>query len=191
MELMDAIKERRAVREYTDRPVERSTVEGLVNAAIQAPSAMNLQPWAFAALLGRERVHDCGKRAKSWLLTNFEQTPFARSSESARMRQILEDKERLLFYNAPALVIVLAKSADSQAAEDCCLAAENLMLAARAGGLGTCWIGFSRPWLDLPATKRELRVPENYHVIAPILLGYPKAWPESHGRNRPEIHWLD
>lgn len=190
MDVIEAIKKRRAVREYTDRPVDRSTIEGLINAAILAPSAMNLQPWAFAVLLGRERIDDCGKRAKSWLLANFEHTPFARTSESARMRQILEDTDRLLFYHAPALVIVLAKSADSQAAEDCCLAAENLMLAARAKGIGSCWIGLSRPWLDLETTKRELGVPENYNVIGPILLGYPKAWPESHGRTPAEIHWL-
>ena len=106
MEIIEAIRKRRAVRDYLDRPVERSTVEGLINTAIQAPSAMNLQPWAFAVMLGRKRVEDCGKRAKSWLLENFEQTPFARNSESSRMRQILEDKERLLFYNAPALVMV-------------------------------------------------------------------------------------
>lgn len=190
MELMEAIKKRRAVREYTDRTVERSTIERLINAAILAPSAMNLQPWAFAVMLGGERIHDCGERAKKWLLANFEHTPFARTSESARMRQILEDKDRLLFYHAPALVIVLAKSTDSQAAEDCCLAAENLMLAARAEGIGSCWIGFSRPWLDLATTKRELGLPENYSVVAPILLGYPKAWPEPHERTPAETHWL-
>jgi len=190
VEIIEAIRKRRAVRDYLDRPVDRSTVEGLINTAIQAPSAMNLQPWAFAVMLGRKRVEDCGKRAKSWLLENFEQTPFARTSESLRMRQILEDKERLLFYNAPALVMVLARSADPQAAEDCCLASENLMLAARGEGIGTCWIGFARPWLDLAATKRELGLPEQFSVVAPILLGYPKEWPESHGRNSAEIHWL-
>ena len=190
MQFAEVIEKRRAVREYTDRPVERLAVERLIHAAIQAPSAMNLQPWAFAVLLNRERVHECGERAKSWLLANFEQTPFARTSESGRMRQILEDKERLLFYRAPALVIVLATTADPQAAEDCCLAAENLMLSARSEGMGSCWIGFSRPWLDLPTTKRELKIPEAYHVVAPILLGYPKMWPEPHGRKPAEIHWL-
>jgi len=190
VEIIEAIRKRRAVRDYLDRPVERSTVEGLINTAIQAPSAMNLQPWAFAVMLGRKRVEDCGKRAKSWLLENFEQTPFARTSESSRMRQILEDKERLLFYNAPALVMVLARSADPQAAEDCCLASENLMLAARGEGIGTCWIGFARPWLDLLAIKRELGLPEQSSVVAPILMGYPSEWPEPHGRNPAEIHWL-
>ena len=190
MDCIETIEKRRAVRDFTERPIEESTVDRLIHTAIQAPSAMNLQPWAFACMLGRERVHHCGERAKKWLLANFEQTPFARTSESGRMRAILEDRERLLFYNAPALLIVLAKSADSQAAEDSCLAAQNLMLAARAEGIGTCWIGFSRPWLDLATTKRELKIPEKYHAVAPVLLGYPKAWPESHGRAPAEVLWV-
>jgi len=190
MECLEAIVKRRAVRDFTERPVDKSTVERLIHAAIQAPSAMNLQPWAFAALLSRDRVHDCGERAKKWMLANFEQTPFAQTPEAGHLRGILEDRERLLFYNAPALVIVLAKSADEQSMEDCCLAAENLMLAARAEGMGTCWIGLSRAWLNVPATKRELGIPEKYEVVAPLLLGYPKAWPEPHGRTPAEIHWV-
>jgi nitroreductase len=190
MELMNVIKQRRAVREYADRQVDRSRVEKLIDTAILAPSAMNLQPWAFAVLLGRERVEDFARHAKVWLLANFSQTPLSQGSGGARLRQMLEDPNYVLFHHAPALVTVLAKSSDSQSAEDCCLAAEILMLAARDEGLGTCWIGLARPWLDLPATKRELGLPEHYRVIAPMVLGYPKAWPESHGRNPAEVHWL-
>ena len=185
MELMDAIKSRRAVREYTDAPVERSVIERLIEAAILAPSAMNLQPWAFAVLLGRERIEDFAKRAKHWLLASLSQTSYEPS-----IRHMIEDPQFVLFYHAPALVVVLAKSSGTQSAEDCCLAAENLMLAARSEGLGSCWIGFARPWLDLPAIKAELKLPEQYHVVAPIVLGYPKAWPERHGRNPAETHWL-
>lgn len=185
MELMEAIRNRRAVREYTDAAVERATVERLIEAAILAPSAMNLQPWAFAIALGRERVENLAKRAKDWLLASLAQTSYDPS-----IRHILEDPKYALFYHAPALVIVLAKTWTSQSAEDCCLAGENLMLAARDAGLGSCWIGFSRPWLDLPATKTELRIPEHYHVVAPIILGHPAAWPESHGRKPAEEYWL-
>ena len=184
MELIEVIKTRRAVREYTDARVDRRTVERLLGAAVLAPSAMNLQPWAFAVLLDRERIDNYARRAKDWLLSNVSQV-----SESAR--HILDDPNFVLFYHAPALAIVLAKTSDAQAAEDCCLAAENLMLAARDEGLGTCWIGFARPWLDLPSTKHELGLPADHHVVAPIVLGYPKAWPASHGRNPAEIHWLD
>lgn len=181
---MGVIENRRAVRDYTDAVIDRATVESLIGAAVLAPSAMNLQPRAFAALLGRERIEDYAKRAKDWLLASLSQTPYEPS-----IRHMLEDPNYVLFYHAPALVIVLAKSSGTQAAEDCCLAAENLMLSARNKGLGSCWIGLARPWLDLPAAKAELKLPEQYHVVAPIVLGYPKAWPESHGRKPAEIHW--
>jgi nitroreductase len=185
MELIDVIRNRRAVRDYTNASIERATIERLIEAAILAPSAMNLQPWAFAVLLGRERIEGYAKRAKEWLLASLSQTSYDPS-----IRHMLEDPKFALFYHAPVLVIVLAKSSATQAAEDCCLAAENLMLAARNEGLGSCWIGFARPWLDLAATKTELKFPEQYHVVAPIVLGYPKAWPESHGRNPAETYWV-
>lgn len=185
MELMDVIRNRRAVREYTDAGVERSTVERLIDAATLAPSAINAQPWAFAVLLDRDRINGYGKRAKVWALANFSQTSF-----EPHLRQMLEDPAFVLFYHAPSLVMVLAKSSEVQAAQDCCLAAQNLMLAARNEGLGTCWIGLARPWLDLPLIKAELKLPERFHVVAPIILGHPKAWPKSHGREPAEVHWL-
>jgi len=160
-------------------------LERLIQAAIEAPSAMNLQPWAFAVLLDRSRIDNYGARAKSWLLENLSGTAY-----DAQAHHMLRDPAFTLFYRAPGLAIVLAKSADTQALEDCCLAAENLMLAARDEGLGTCWIGFARPWLNLPATKAELGLPAQYQVVAPLVLGYPKSWPASHGRNSAEIHWL-
>jgi nitroreductase len=184
MELMDVIRNRRAIREYTNAPVEPSSIDRLIEAAILAPSAMNLQPWSFAIFLSRERIEAYARRAKEWLLTSLFQTSY-----DASIRHMLEDPQFVLFYHAPALVVVLATSDATQAAEDCCLAAENLMLAARNEGLGSCWIGFARPWLDLPGTKTELKLPTHYHVVAPIVLGYPKAWPESHGRRNPEMHW--
>jgi nitroreductase len=173
------------VREFTDAAIDRKIVARLIDIAIQAPSAMNLQPWAFAVLLDRNRIADLDARAKRWLLDNFSRTGFDLS-----LRTMLEDPAHLIFYRAPALVLILAKSADPQCAQDCCLAAENFMLAARNEELGTCWIGISRPWLNMSAVKAELEVPEDYDVIAPIVLGYPKAWPESQGRQPAEIHWL-
>ncbi|MFI5058285.1 MAG: nitroreductase family protein [Candidatus Acidiferrales bacterium] len=185
MDLMEVMRNRRAVREYTNASVERSTVGRLIDAAILAPSATNAQPWAFAVLLDRDRINDNGKRVKAWTLANFSQTSF-----EPRLRQMLEDPAFVMFYHAPSLVMVLAKSSEVQAAEDCCLAAQNLMLAARNEGLGTCWIGLARPWLNLSSTKAELKLPERFHVVAPIILGHPKAWPESRGREPAEIHWL-
>jgi len=186
METLDAIKDRRAVREFTGTPVSRTAIERLIGTAILAPSAMNLQPWAFAAISDREKIEALGKRVKGWLLENLEQT-----SLDPSLRKLIEPEEYRLFHGAPAMVLVLAKSVDTQAAEDCCLAAQNLMLAARDQGLGTCWIGLSRPWFNLAAVKHELGLPKQLEVVAPIILGYPKGWPESHGRRPAEIHWVE
>lgn len=185
MELMDVLRNRRAVRSFTDASIDRPTIERLIGAAVLAPSARNLQPWAFAACVDRARITQYSARARQWFLDRL-----AGESYDRAMGHLVEDPEFELFHGAPALVLVLATSPEAQAAEDCCLAAENLMLAARDQGLGTCWIGFSRPWLDLPETKAELGVNANHHVVAPIIVGHPTAWPPSHARKKPEIRWI-
>lgn len=188
MNFIDAVKQRRAVRAYTRAVIGRREVEALIDTAIQAPSAMNLQPWAFAAVLDREQIDGYARRAQEWLQANLSKLPNRQARE--RFEERMLDPAFSLFYHAPALVLVLAKSSEAQAVEDCCLAAENLMLAARDRDLGTCWIGFARPWLNLPEIKAELGLPGQYQVVAPIVLGHPAAWPESHGRTPAEVHWI-
>ena len=125
METIDTIKQRRAVREYTDAPIESSTIERLIGAAILAPSAMNLQPWAFAVLLNRERIGECARRTKGWLLSNFQQT-----SLDPSLRKLIEGETYSVFHGAPAVVLILAKSPEAQASEDCCLSGKS-----NAGGM--------------------------------------------------------
>jgi nitroreductase len=186
MQLMEAIVERRAVREYQDTPVHWTRIECFINAAILAPSAMNRQPWAFAVLLNAGRIEEYASRAKAWLLGSLSE-----GSYSTEILHMLESPDYCLFHHAPALVLVLATSPETQPAEDCCLPAQNFMLAARNQEIGTCWVGLARPWLNLPSTKAELKIPEHYQVVAPIVLGYPQAWPAGHERNPAEIIWLD
>lgn len=107
------------------------------------------------------------------------------------MAKMLQEPDYSLYYHAPAVVIVFATDATTQSAEDCCLAAQNFMLAARAQNLGTCWIGLARPWLNLPSTKAELGIPTQYQAVAPLIVGHPRKWPDAHQRNPPEINWLD
>jgi nitroreductase len=185
MELMDVLRNCRAVRSYVSNPLSRELIERLIGAAILAPSAMNLQPWNFAALLDAKRIDSYAERARKWLLENPTFHGFGDQG-----RKMLEEPGFSIFHYAPALVLVMARSPERQASEDCCLAAQNLMLAARDEGIGSCWIGFARHWLNLPSTKKELGLPKGYCVVAPVVLGYPAAWPESHGRKPAEIHWL-
>jgi nitroreductase len=185
MDFLQVVEGRRAVRQYREAPLSRELIERLIGTAVLAPSAKNLQPWAFAVVTDAGHIDAYARRAKEHLIASpgLLQLP-------ADERNFLTDPQLNIFYHAPVLLIVLAKSDEAQAREDCCLAALTLLLAARESGLGTCWIGLGRPWLDLPATKSELGIPRHYHVVAPIVLGYPAAWPESHGRHAAEIHWL-
>ena len=185
MELMDVLRNRRAVRDYNGNSISRQVIGRLIEAAILAPSAVNRQPWAFAVLPDSKRIDSYAERARKWLFENPAETGLGNEA-----REILEKPNFSIFHHAPALVLVMAQSSARQSIEDCCLAAQNLMLAARDEGIGSCWIGFARSWLNLPTTKQELGLSEEYCVVAPIVLGYPLAWPESHGRKPAEIHWL-
>ncbi len=183
IEVLNAIYQRRAIRRYTGEPVERETIEKLIDAAVAAPSAMNVQPWAFAVIEGAERLKAYSALAREHLVT--------------LPGEIAEHARRLLgsgvniFHGAPALIVLCATSAGSQAAEDCCLAAENLMLAAFAEGLGTCPIGFARPWLALDETRRELGIPQEWTPVFAVVVGFPDESPESHGRSAPQIVWSE
>ena len=185
MELMEVIRNRRAVRDFSNQPVSQSKVEDLIHAAVLAPSAMNRQPWAFAVSTDRAFIESMAAQARDFLLKHF-----PASGPEVELRSMIENPDFVLFYHAPALILIFATSDSSQDAEDCCLAAQNLLLAARDKGIGSCWIGLARPWLSQPETVEKLDLPRNYRIVAPIVLGYPKEWPESHGRNEPEIHWI-
>ncbi|QMV19897.1 nitroreductase [Granulicella sp. 5B5] len=187
MEFREALQNRRSVRSYQDAALEPSIIQALIDAAILAPSAVNTQPWEFWVVLGRDRINSLSDRAKSWLLEKVAHDPTAGAVDQ---RQHLSDPGLSLLYYAPVLMLVVAKSFEKQANEDSCLAAFALMLAARDAGIGTCWIGSARPWFNLPATKKELGIPESDCVVAPIVMGYPKAWPEGYSRRPATIHWV-
>jgi nitroreductase len=182
MEVLSALYGRHAVRRYAGEAMSRESIEELVNAAIQAPSAMNLQPWAFAIVQGADRLKAYSDRAKAYLLSVPDGvTPHARDLLGEHLN---------LFYGAPALIVICATSQEQQAAEDCCLAAQNLMLAAFAAGLATCPIGFARPWLILPDTKHEIGIPAELIPVFPLVVGHPDEGPGSPGRRPAKIIWI-
>jgi nitroreductase len=64
------------------------------------------------------------------------------------------------------------------------------MLAARAAGLGTCWIGFAQGWLGTPEGKAILKLPETDIPVAPIIVGHPKSVPLAVSRKPSRIDWI-
>jgi len=182
MDCIEALRARRACREFTDQAISKQEIERLVEAAIWAPSAMNRQPWAFATVLGTQRLHELSKQAQKAALEYL--------LADSPLRSHALDPHFELFHGAPALVVVCATDAEVQSAEDCCLAAQNLMLAAHATGLGSCWIGFARPWLSQNAVKTHLGIPTVLHPVAPIIVGHPKPADRAATRNPAKIPWV-
>jgi nitroreductase len=185
MNLLEAINNRRAVRDYIKQPVDDATITRLIDAAIQAPSAMNRQAWHFVVVTDPVVLDSVAHKAKLHMLSLMDSTPML-----SGFRDHLSKPEFNIFYQAPVLVVICAMSDDRMAEQDCCLAAENLMLAARAEDLGSCWIGFAEAWLALPEAKAELGLPDAARPVAPIILGHPRAWPTSPGRRPANLKWI-
>ncbi|MGX8013512.1 nitroreductase family protein [Mesorhizobium sp. ORM8.1] len=181
MGMMEALRTRRAVRSYTDEPIDNYLIRELVEAATLAPSAMNLQPWAFVVVNGSARLQGLSDEAKRYTIDNL--------PKGSPLAGHLADKEFKIFHDAPALIIICAKNEERQSDEDCCLAGQNLMLAAHARGLGTCWIGLSRPWLTETSVKKELGIPPALKPVAPIVVGRAQRLPTATPRNEPLIIW--
>lgn len=188
MELTEAIYHRRAVRSYTDQMVPKSDIGELIDAAIQAPSAVNQQPWAFAVVRGRSRLESYSEKAKAYMLSVLPQS----LALHRRSDELTQDSYNV-FHHAGTLIVIYARQAPHHPAEDCCLAAQNLMLAAHGMGLATCPIGFVRPWLDLPDVKSLFGIPSSFTPVMPLVVGYPaKPAPAKPVRQEPEIlAWVE
>jgi nitroreductase len=182
MDVREAIYGRRAVREFTTEPVEEAVLRLLVDAAIQAPSAVNRQPWLFAIVRDSSLLARLSNEAKDYMLRT---SPAALASH--HFLDILKDPKFDIFYGAPVLLVISA-AAGPWAVEDCSLAAENLILAAHAAGLGTCW--FAQGWLGTPDGKSALKLADTDIPVAPIIVGHPKSVPSVVSRKAPRINWI-
>jgi nitroreductase len=185
MDLKEALYTRRAVREYTAEPVDQTTILALIDAAIQAPSAVNHQEWSFCVVRDRALLAKISREAKAHMLRT---TPVGLMSQ--HFEQILNDQGFEIFYHAPVLILISSRSEIPWAVEDCALAAENMMLAARGAGLGSCWIGFAQGFLGSAEGKAALGLPPAYRPVAPIIVGHPKSEPAPVPRKEPEIRWI-
>lgn len=182
MTVREAIFTRRAMRAFEPRAVDEPILRGLLEAAVYAPSAMNLQPWLFAIVQDREQLRRYSDRAKALVLEQAATDPKVR-----HYAPMLRDPEYNIFYDAGTLVVIGVREPGPFAQADGWLAAQNLMLAACAVGLGTCCIGFALAVLDTPDVRRELEIPSGAVVVAPIIVGWPRAKPAPVSRRTPTI----
>jgi nitroreductase len=185
MELEEAIYGRREMRGFTAEPVDEATLRRLIAAAIQAPSAVNEQPWFFSVVRDKALLARISRDSKAHLLKSPPAVVPPR-----RLQEIASDPHFDIFHGAPALIVISSITASHWAVENCSLAAENLMLAAFAAGLGTCWIGFAQNWLATAEGKASIRLADDHLPVAPIIVGHPKSRPPPVPRQEPRIAWI-
>lgn len=151
MDALAAIATRHSVRHFTADEVDEAQVVTLLRAAMAAPSAGNQRPWRFVV------VRDAEIRELLSVSTQYA-SPVGR---------------------APLCIVVLADTRDNKHpgywVQDCSAATENLLLAARAIGLGAVWIGV-HPHEEREANVRAIvEAPEGFAALCMIAVGHPEA----------------
>jgi len=146
---------------------------------------MNEQPWHFTIVTDAALLDEISRCSKLWMLKEVAAMP-----RPGHFRDLLADPLFHIFYHAPALIVTSVPSDRQWSAEDCALAAQNMMLAALEQNLGSCWIGFAQGWLNTEEGHALLGLPRQCRVVAPIIVGYPKAIPPPVPRKPPLITWI-
>lgn len=182
MAVRDAINERCSVRAYAPEQIDRPTLLTLLAAAVRAPTAMHGEPWQFVIVQDIDRLKRLSDRAKVLFSAETKGLHPDRGS-----RNIFSQPDFNVFHDAGTLVVICAKTAGPFAQADCWLAAENLMLAAHAMGLGTCVIGSAASALNEADVKDELGIPLGTTAIAPIVVGKPRGEVQPSPRKEPQI----
>lgn len=175
MDVLDAIRSRLSIRQFTDRPISRAEIERLLDLAVLAPNHRMTQPWHFY-VLGPETRRGYGEILGSRKARNIEDAGAAR----AVVEKVAAGEAAL-----PAMIMVSMTQAESLDTREedyaaTMMAVQNLLLAAQAVGLGTHFK--SGAIMDDPRTRALVGVPDGERIVAMIHLGEPAALPEAKPR---------
>ncbi len=184
IEIFSVIRERRSVRNYTDRDVPDEGLRAIIAAGIQAPTALGLQPWRFVIVKDRALMQQVSDYCKPILIERIGEEGGAGTEE---FLAALKNPGFNIFYNAPVLVLVLGAREAVSSFLDCALCAENMMLAAWALGIGSCWIGSAALVQESPDLLAALKVPHDHQIVAPLIFGYPGPLSPKPTRREPRI----
>ncbi len=186
--VLEAIKIRRSVRSYEAKPVPRDIINTLIEAANQAPSAMNSQPWRFVVVedeKARKKLLQAALPNAKKILEHVKEINPERYKMIMKRYEQMEDP---IYYSAPGIVFVIGSG--RYADHSCPLACQNIMLAAYSLGLGSCWVGFGALVTDNAEIRDLLDLKDDEKIFGPILIGYPKGYPEPPEKNPPVVKWI-
>lgn len=179
----DLLKTRRSVRNYQDEEVSLKLLTEIIQEACLAPSSGNRQTWRFIVVNDRDTIRRLSDESRTNLVAELDANP---ESYVKRYETALRNPEFNVFYNAPSLVIICGDRQSHSLQVDCALAASYLMFSAASRGLGTCWVDLGSRIRD-PQLRGEIGLSDDLAIVAPIIVGYPKAIPAIPARNEPVI----
>ena len=160
LDALEAIRTRRSIRAYLDQPVRKELIEQVVDAGRLAATGMNIQPWEFVVVTDHNT-----RRA---------------------LVELVKSGQHIM--QAPVCILVFCRESMFYL-EDGSAATQNILVAARALGLGTCWIaGDKTPWSE--DVRKLLGVPEGIRLVSIVTMGYPAEQPQKDKRPLENvIHW--
>ncbi|MBU1887731.1 MAG: nitroreductase family protein [Candidatus Omnitrophica bacterium] len=161
MEFFDVIKNRKSVREYSDKKIDRGLIEKIIDAGRMAATARNEQPWEFIATSDKEVMKK--------ICSMCPNGPFIK--------------------DASYLLAVFSKDTKYYL-EDCSAATQNILLAIEALGLGGCWIaGDKKDYAE--TVGNIFNAPEGHRLVSMISVGYPKKLqgPKAKRPLKEVLHW--
>ena len=172
------LRSRRSIRFYTEKPVERETIQRLIEVARYAPTGGNSQLVEWVAISGSARIHEISAAAVRCLREMLDKDPsiaVAAPYLPTTLANFDAGYDSIL-RNAPALLIASAPKEASNGMVDLTMALSYLDLLAPVMGLGTCWAGLlQRAILSSPSLKESLGVPPAHPYHYPMMLGYPNV----------------
>jgi nitroreductase len=183
---MKVIQDRRSIREYVADPVSDQDLDMILEAARQAPSGENAQPWRFIIVkdagtrkrLGALAGGGSGRRFTAEFVTKKMQERFSGLQDEAKKRAAFEKltsgQVSTFLADAPVSIVVCGKKDVWDLPYDTSAAIENMLLMATALGLGACWV--IAPCIDIRDEERIkalLNIPEGFKAISIISIGHP------------------
>lgn len=195
-EMLRVISERRAIRKYKDRPVDRALIVQVLDAARMAPSAMNNQPWHFYVLQGKPMIEKFSKEISHIALKEMMKSGVKELAKVAGgLLHFIShgDWQRLkdpVFYGAPVVVFITAQKDNEWASLDIGMCAQNMMLAAKSLGLDSCPVGFAK-YVSQTKIYNTLHIPADEEVLLAVILGYGDETPSLHERKKGNVLFIE
>jgi nitroreductase len=182
-ETLKVLRKRRSIRKYKAEQVKDEEVQAIIEAAIYAPTGMNLQGWHFSVVQKPALIAKIRKTMKENML----------NSGVPGMVERANAPDYAPFHNAPTIIFLSAEEASRFAQIDCGIAAENICIAAESLNIGSCILTSSAN-LFLGANSaelgREIGFPAGYKHVCTVTLGYKDENPTAPERKSGLVNYV-